>query len=495
MRHYIVLTFFFLVFMQIDAFTQKRTCGTMDHFQHQKEMDPELENRLNEIEQFTKDYQKTNAKQQVVTIPIVFHVVFKTPTQNISDAQVLSQLQVLNDDFRRLNSDQDNIWPQAADTEIEFCLATLDPNGDPTTGITRTSTNVTNFGTSDDVKFDISGGIDAWPTDQYLNVWVCQIGGGILGYGQFPGGDPDTDGVVCDYKYFGTIGTASAPFDLGRTATHEVGHYLNLRHIWGDGDCPVDDFVADTPRSDAPNFGCAIGHQSCSSTDMVQNYMDYSDDGCMNLFTLDQKSRMHALFAPGGDRNSLLDSDGCSEYHDPCPQDITLTSTTGGAENYEAASTIHSTQVLLSSADVTYMAGTEIVLQPGFWAKEGSDFHAFIGACNTGAKSSQKSNSSSKERSAVGFSSKQQASNAKLSCHPNPFNQSTTITFELTEAGKAELSVLDLTGREITQLSNGFLEKGIHQFTFIPAGLAPGVYLAKLATENSLQTTKMIITR
>ncbi|MEC8362128.1 MAG: M43 family zinc metalloprotease, partial [Bacteroidota bacterium] len=121
-----------------------------------------------------------------------------------------------------------------------------------------------------------------------------------------------TDGIVCNYTATGNTGTASAPFDLGRTATHEVGHYLNLRHIWGDGGCGASDFVDDTPDSDGPNYGCALGSAACGTTDMVQNYMDYSDDACMNLFTQGQSDRMNALFAPGGARASLVNSPGCT---------------------------------------------------------------------------------------------------------------------------------------------------------------------------------------
>ena len=190
-------------------------------------------------------------------------------------------------------------------------MATVDPNGNSTTGITRTSTTVTAHGTNDSVKFNSSGGKDAWPAGDYLNIWVCNIGGGILGYAQFPGGPANTDGVVNGHQYFGNTGTATAPFNLGRTLTHEVGHYLNLRHIWGDGNCNADDFVSDTPTSDAPNYGCASTHQSCSSLDMVQNYMDYSDDASMNLYTSGQKTRMRALFDTGGPRASLLASAAC----------------------------------------------------------------------------------------------------------------------------------------------------------------------------------------
>ena len=206
------------------------------------------------IEQHTQTWAPVVAQQRaasqnaIITIPVVFHVVYASSAENISDAQIQSQLDVLNDDFRRLNADADNTWPQAADTEIEFCLASFDPQGNPSNGILRVPTTVSGFGTNDAVKSSSSGGSDAWPAGDYLNFWVCNIGGGILGYAQFPGGSDATDGVVCGYQYTGTIGTATSPFDLGRTATHEVGHWLNLRHIWGDGACGASDFVDDTPR-------------------------------------------------------------------------------------------------------------------------------------------------------------------------------------------------------------------------------------------------------
>ena len=263
-------------------------------------------------------------------------MIYNTTSQNISDAQIQSQITVLNQDFRRTNADKTTLWPQAADSEIQFCLANVDPNGLSTTGITRTQTSVTSFSTNDAMKFSAQGGKDAWNTSKYLNIWVCNIGGGILGYAQFPGGgSASTDGVVIGFNYFGTTGTATAPFNKGRTATHEVGHWLNLRHIWGDGPCGTDDFVTDTPESDAANYGCATGHVSCGTVDMVQNYMDYSDDACMNLFTAGQKARMQALFATGGLRVGLLSSNGCSGQSTP-----QYCSASGGNNSFEWISNV-----------------------------------------------------------------------------------------------------------------------------------------------------------
>jgi len=302
------------------TFAQERNCASMNNLEYRMQQDPDLAQRMAQIETYTQN--KIQSMEQhridgsIITIPVVVHVIYSNSNENISDAQILSQIQVLNDDFRRMNSDANNTWSQAADTEIQFCMATVDPNGNPTNGITRKSTTKTSWGTNDAMKKASQGGVNPWDTSQYLNMWVCNIGGGILGYAQFPGGSASTDGVVIGPNYFGSKNGGSgfylsAPFDLGRTTTHEVGHFLNLRHIWGDGGCSVDDFVSDTPTSDAANYGCATGHVSCGTTDMVQNYMDYSDDACMNLYTQGQKNRMRAILLPGGSRASLGASTKC----------------------------------------------------------------------------------------------------------------------------------------------------------------------------------------
>jgi len=320
---YLLLTLLF----SFAANAQQRTCSAMDVLDRHIQEDPNTILEMERLENFTQKVIESNSADMkvtgVITIPVVVHVIYSNNNENISEAQINSQLQVMNDDFRRTNSDANNTWSQAADTEIEFCLATVDPNGNATSGITRKSSSNTAWGTNDAMKYSSQGGVDAWPTTDYLNMWVCPIGGGILGYAQFPNtGSAATDGVVMGPQYFGTTGYVSAPFDGGRTTTHEVGHWLNLRHIWGDGNCNADDFVSDTPTSDAANYGCATGHTSCSSTDMVQNYMDYSDDACMNLYTQGQKDRMRALFASGGARESLLSSGGCGGTPPPPPPTV-----------------------------------------------------------------------------------------------------------------------------------------------------------------------------
>lgn len=308
-----------LVFSLTINLNAQRTCGSMDHLNHLKEQDPNLEQRMEEMESRIQTIIENNNydRATVITIPVVVHVVYSTSSQNISNAQIQSQIDVLNEDFRRMNADAANTHSRftnvAADVQIEFCLANTDPNGNATTGITRTQTSTSSFSSNDYVKYSSYGGKNAWSTDKYLNLWVCNLGSSLLGYAQFPGsGSAATDGVVINYKYFGRGGSAQAPFNKGRTATHEVGHWLNLRHIWGDASCG-NDYVSDTPTQQQSSSGCPSSSQyTCGSYDMTQNYMDYSDDGCMNLFTAGQASRMRALFSSGGARVGLLTSNGCS---------------------------------------------------------------------------------------------------------------------------------------------------------------------------------------
>ena len=211
-----------------------------------------------------------------------------------------------------------SVWTGlVADCQIQFCLASKDPNGNTTTGIRRVKTTKSSFSDNNYVKYTSKGGDDAWPAADYLNLWVCKLSGGLLGYAQFPGGKAATDGVVITFTGFGTTGTAQAPYNLGRSATHEIGHWLNLRHIWGDDGtkCTGSDLVDDTPNQADENYGCpTFPNVSCNngpSGDMFVNYMDYTDDRCMFMFTNGQKSRMYATLVTGGSHHSVTISGKC----------------------------------------------------------------------------------------------------------------------------------------------------------------------------------------
>lgn len=318
---------------------------------------PGYKEQLQKIDEFTAEFVKNNPSgtRTAVTIPVVVHVVYNVTAENISDALVNSQIQVLNEDFRRLNADANETpaaWlGVAADCEINFCLAARDPSGNATNGITRTSTTKTSFSDiGNPVKFASSGGHDIWDRTKYLNIWVCDLSGGLLGYAQFPGGPANTDGVVIDYKYTGLCSNC-APYQYGRSATHEVGHWLNLYHIWGDDgtSCNGSDQVADTPNQADETYQCPLPTIRISCTngpngDMYSNYMDYTDDGCMNLFTAGQKTRIQSLFGVGGSRASLLTSDGCVPP--------------GGGGTCNVPASLSATAVTSSSATLNWAAAT-----------------------------------------------------------------------------------------------------------------------------------------
>ncbi|HEU4719057.1 MAG TPA: M43 family zinc metalloprotease, partial [Bacteroidia bacterium] len=278
------------------------------------------------IQQYIAAHGSQVTSQSVYTIPVVVHVVYNTTTQNISDNQVFSQIQVLNEDFGRTNADANTHWSQAANTTIQFCLAQQDPNGNATNGIERRhiTTNVS-FGTNDNVKHFSSNGLDAWDPTRYLNIWVCNLGSSLLGYGEFPTTSvSQTFGVVILYSAFGsnftsygTFADIQSPYDRGRTTTHEFSHCFNLYHIWGDdnGACTGTDYCADTPNQANATTTCyTFPHtDACTGSSpgiMFENYMDYSYDNCLNLFTNNQKSRMLAVLSTAP-YNALTTSNGC----------------------------------------------------------------------------------------------------------------------------------------------------------------------------------------
>lgn len=282
-----------------NAITQRK-CATQDVLEAQLKADPTLAIRMNQIEAFTQNALLTkrlvNGK---VVIPVIVNVLYRTAAENISDAQIQSQIDVLNKDFTATNPDFANTPAEfagvAANVGITFELVKIN----------RKSTTKSSWGTRDAMKKTKQGGLDPTSPTTNLNLWVCTIGGGILGYAQFPGGSSATDGVAIDSKYFGLSGTANYPYNLGRTASHEIGHWMNLRHIWGDASCG-DDLVSDTPVAKTSNFGVPVYPyvSTClpAHNEMTMNYMDYTDDRGMFMFTNGQKSRMSALFVSGGAR-------------------------------------------------------------------------------------------------------------------------------------------------------------------------------------------------
>jgi hypothetical protein len=308
----------------------QRTCGTIEHHEYLKQTRPNYQQDLNQYNQMIDQYLANQAISKTavvtVTIPVVVHVVYQNATENISNAQAISQVQVLNDDFAKLNADaikvtQPTFSTVASGAQIRFCLAQRDPLGNATTGVVHYSTTVSTFGTNDNVKNSATGGATAWDVTKYVNIWVCDMGTSLLGYGEFPTGSlSNTWGLVLNYRYTGSGGSAQAPFNLGRTGTHEFGHCFNLFHIWGDdnGACSGSDQCADTPNQANASGGTfpqgSIQTDACATASpgyMWMNYMDYTDDNAMYMFTAGQVARMEAVVntAPW---NILASSNGCS---------------------------------------------------------------------------------------------------------------------------------------------------------------------------------------
>ena len=349
MKHIYALLFTFVAISQ--AFQAKSQtiirCATMDNDSALRAKHPKL-GTLDEFEAWLQErIRETRLNRdggQIMTIPVVVHVIHNGEAvgtgTNISDAQVLSQIEVLNQDFRKIYGTRGyNVHADGSDTRIEYCMARRRPDGTATTGINRINRNAMGWTAPPYDQAYMDGTIKPatiWNPDRYLNMWVANLGGGLLGYAQFPERSSlrgmaaatscpatpaaSTDGLVMLFSAFGTTDPNAAfalgfPYDKGRTTTHEIGHWVGLRHIWGDGNCSVDDFCQDTPTATAANYGCPTVN-SCTDPapdrpDMVQNYMDYTDDACMNIFTHDQTVRMRTVMLNSPRRRTLLTSNAC----------------------------------------------------------------------------------------------------------------------------------------------------------------------------------------
>lgn len=332
MKHSSLAIAFLALCIALNAQQTPSRCASYDLIQYKEQLTPGYKSRIDGIFNYAKsigEQRQTSSRSTndtIYRIQCVFHILYQNAEQNIDDSLIYSQVEVLNEDYRRRNADadrtRDEFLPVAADAGIEFYLATTDPDGNPTTGITRTQ-GTPQGGTflgyspfTDDAKLTSAGGKNCWPTDRYLNIWVCNLFGGfgVLGYAYPPDNAPNWDpgsgtdsakqGVVLLYSIVGR----NNPYALdetvkkGRSAVHEVGHYLGLRHIWGDGDCTADDGIQDTPPA------AAASQQTCDTTantcvdagpidfpDMIENYMDYSDDRCLNMFTQGQVDIMRTI--------------------------------------------------------------------------------------------------------------------------------------------------------------------------------------------------------
>ena len=309
----------------------QRQCKSFEYQNQLMQKYPSLKGTFSSIEKFIKTHSFLSERTQqskIIKIPVVVHILYHYPGENISDDLVASQISALNRDFRKQNADTTKIpaafKPLAADCNIEFQLATVDLEGRATSGIIRKYTPITKWTADDKIKSSSQMGDDAWDTKSYLNIWVGTLDR-ILGYSSMPGDPAYIDGVVISNKAFGIKKTGA--YNEGRTAVHEVGHWLGLWHLWGDKLCG-DDSVADTPKQATFTNGCPSGiRTSCNNGpngDMYMDYMDFTNDDCLVMFTQGQKKRMLSLFQPNGPRYSILLSNGLGSppsEESPLPED------------------------------------------------------------------------------------------------------------------------------------------------------------------------------
>ena len=288
-------------------FVNERNCASQEILEIELKENPDLALKIEVIEEFTKSAINQDIKDITkfkIRIPIIVNVLYRTSAENISLAQIQSQIDVLNQDYNAANAEFNQVpgvfAGVKANVGIVFYLEKV---------IRRQTTRREWPVRNEEMKKPELGGIASTSPENRLNIWVCTLAGGVLGYAKAPGTALELDGVVLDSRYIGTNGRATAPFNKGRTATHEIGHWLNIRHIWGDSTCG-NDLVSDTPSHNAANYGSPIfpHYSTCPGTpiEMTMNFMDYTDDASMYMFTNGQRDRMRAQFLPGGYRNAFL---------------------------------------------------------------------------------------------------------------------------------------------------------------------------------------------
>ncbi|HMQ07481.1 MAG TPA: M43 family zinc metalloprotease [Saprospiraceae bacterium] len=484
----------------------------MEVLQSQIEQDPELLQRIQQYEEELR-YRVSNIRsQEVITIPVVFHIVHNGQAigtgPNISEALILAQLEQMNLDFAAANPDKMNIpalfQSLHGNTMIQFCLAQRDPDGNPTTGINRI-----HGGQSSWFSFQIEATLKPatiWNRDEYLNIWTVNFHflENILGYAQFPGGPADKDGIVSAYYSIGSIenpNPAGGNYGYGRTTVHEVGHWLNLLHIWGSGNTMCgNDFVADTPVHRSSNFGCPTHPKTnnCAGgphTEMFMNYMDYTDDQCMIMFSIGQGQRMMAELISGGRRVSLSGSMGCLPPNHCSENPLYLSQKPIESGLYQSTHFITSTGEVEPFTQVEFRSEVSITLTAGFHAKEGSEFNAEIGECIFSNTMKESTTIEIKQVATNSESFRERpVHEARFSIYPNPSSQFARIDYHLDVAMEVEMALFNLSGQMVTVLLPlSITDSGSHHFILDTGGLHPGIWIVRMRAGQEVLTKKVVV--
>ncbi len=458
---------------------------------------PTLEAQFEANERFIAtfaDRAQTRGGKQII-IPTVVHIV----SASVTDAQVLSQIDALNRDFNKLNADvsktPSGFANLAADCEIKFQLAARTPENEPTNGIVRHTSNRTEWGGRDDVKKPAKGGFSPWNASKYLNIYVCPIGNGVLGYASFPGTPAEVDGVVIDPTAFGSTGVARRPFNMGRTCVHEVAHWLNLYHIWGDSACG-DDHCSDTPTQKEAHYGDVTStFSSCSGVstrDMSMNFMDYVNDASMYMFTTGQKTRMQATL--NGIRASVLTSNGCvAPVQIGCKVKnirISELKTTAATLSWEAISGTKTYTINIKKSGATdwqsMSSNASAFTFKDLMANEFYDVR-IKSDCPT-AEYSDLMNVTTRP---VAKGNEGQVEEGSFQIYPNPVVDQANFFFDTKNEGTATLKITDLRGKIIYQSVKN-IGKEDPSVSVDLSALSSGIYIATVEQNGQFISKKII---
>jgi hypothetical protein len=513
-------------------FAQSDTrCTTYEYDQYLKSTDLHYAENRKHVEEQLSTYLSSHPGRKSsgtpITVPVVVHIIYNTPDQNISDEQIASQIDVLNEDYASLNANKVQVpsgWAHlVGDVEIRFLLARRDESGNATNGITRTFTTASGFSDLGAVKYDSTGGHNAWDRNHFLNIWVCNITSSILGFAQYPGGPAATDGIVINDKAFGRTGTnLKAQYDLGRTTTHEVGHWFDLYHPWGDdgGSCSGSDHIDDTPNQADHTFGCPDYPltDACSPSSpgvMFQNYLDYTDDKCMMLFTTDQRDRMNATL--NNVRTSILNSLSytlsvsqlandlkLTSIDNPvgsiCEKTITPSMTVENPGSSSASDFVVEYRVDNDSShqytwNGTLLSGGSVQINlPEMSVPE--DLHTFIAKIKTvngGADDFTIDNYRTRSFLYVPGKYTCQAlpESPEITFLPNPAADKIYITTLYKEVPNVSFSIYNILGKKI--YSTEYLDSNGELITVDVTGLLNGIYFAQVKTFNTAVSKKFIV--